>query len=234
MSRSRAGPSRLIHGRRHGKKLRPERRALIERLLPELRVVVPQRGALDTRALFDPPVNEIWLEVGFGAGEHLAAQARVHPDIGMIGCEPFVNGVASLLATVAAEDLRNVRVLDDDARPLLEALPEAAIGRLFVLFPDPWPTRRHHTRRFVTRANLDTCARILRDGGEQRIATDHDEHCRWILDHLRHHGAFEWLARRPGDWRARPDDWPATRYESKARAQGRQPVYLRYRRVPRG
>ncbi len=234
MSRSRAGPSRLIYGRRHGKKLRPGRQALIERLLPKLRVVLPDSGALDARALFDRPVAEVWLEVGFGAGEHLAAQARAHPDIGMIGCEPFVNGVAGLLAKVAAEDLRNVRVLADDARPLLEALPEAAIGRLFVLFPDPWPKKRHHKRRFVNRANLEICARILRDGGELRIATDHPEHCRWILDHLRRHGAFEWLARRPGDWRARANDWPETRYEAKARAQGRQPVFLRFRRLPRG
>lgn len=224
---------RLLYGRRRGRKLRPGRQRLIEQLLPRLEVTVPACGRLDPRALFDDPVADVWIEVGFGAGEHLAAQARAHPEVGLIGCEPYINGVAALLATVAAQRLGNVRVVPDDARLLLAALPDASVGRLFALFADPWPKARHHKRRFINRQTLDVCARILRDGAEFRLATDLAEHCRWILDHLRRHDSFVWLARSPRDWRERPDDWPETRYEEKARRQGRRPVFLRFRRVVR-
>ncbi len=202
-------------------------------LLPRLTVALPSDGRLDPRSLFDRPVAEVWLEVGFGAGEHLAAQACAHPDIGFIGCEPFVNGVASLLGVVAAERLENLRIHPDDARPLIDALDDATIGRLFVLFPDPWPKTRHHKRRFIAAETLDACARILRDDAEFRLATDHPEYCRWMLAHLRRHGAFTWLANTPRDWRERPQDWPETRYEAKTRAQGARPMFLRFRRNAR-
>lgn len=228
-----APPRRQLYGRRRGRKLRPGRDALVAQRLPEIRVALPPDGPLDPRRLFDRPVAEVWLEVGFGSGEHLAAQARSHPDIGFIGCEPFVNGVASLLSLVVAEGIENLRIHPDDARPLIDALGDATIGRLFVLFPDPWPKTRHHKRRFIVPKTLDACARVLRDGAEFRLATDHPEYCRWMLEHLRRHAAFAWLARSPRDWRERPDDWPETRYEAKTLAQGARPMFLRFRRRTR-
>ena len=227
-----ATPGRL-YGRRRGRPLRRHRRDLVATLLPEIAVHLPDAGRLDPAALFEPPVDEIWLEVGFGAGEHLAEQARGNPRIGFIGCEPFINGIAGLLARIAAEGLANVRIYPDDARRLMAALPDASIGRMFVLFPDPWPKARHHKRRFISRATLDGLARVLRDGAELRLATDHAEYCRWMLDCLQRHPAFAWLARGPGDWRERPPDWPATRYEAKARAAEARPVFLRFRRAGR-
>ena len=201
--------------------------------MPRLAVALPEGRPLDSRGVFCHRVSDVWLEVGFGSGEHLAAQARAHPDVGLIGVEPYIHGVAGLLSAVAAEDLRNVRIFTDDARLLLGALTEASVGRMFVLFPDPWPKARHHKRRFISPPTLDACARVLSDGAELRLATDHPGYCRWMLDHVRRHGAFAWLARTPRDWRERPADWPPTRYETKARAQGARPVFLRFRREPR-
>ena len=234
MIQSGAGPSRILYGRRRGKKLRPGRQALLDELLPALRIALPASGFLDPARLFAAPPRQVWLEIGFGGGEHLAWQAAANPEAGLIGCEPFVNGLASLLAQVSDRGLANVRVLDDDARKLLDVLAEASIARLFVLFPDPWPKARHHKRRIVSRETLDACARVLADGAELRLATDDMDYCRWMIEQLARHGAFEWLARGPVDWRQRPDDWPATRYEAKARKQGDRPVFLRYRRVARG
>ncbi len=224
-------PGRQIWGRRHGKKLRPRRRALIDRLLPALRI--DPGPDLDPASLFDPAPAAVWLEVGFGGGEHLAAQAQIRPDVGMIGCEPFINGQASLCALIDDHKLANIRIHDDDARLLIDCLAEASIGRLFLLFPDPWPKARHHKRRFVNAENLDACARILADGADLRLATDDRGYCRWMLEHLSRHDAFAWMARGPSDWRRRPDDWPTTRYEAKAIKQGARPVFLRYRRVDR-
>ena len=226
-------PTRTLYGRRRGKKLRPARQALIDEALPRLRIELPATGHIDPATLFPPAVSgDLWLEIGFGAGEHLAWQARNHPHIAMIGCEPYVNGMASLLSQVAAQGLANVRVFDDDARLLMNAIPDASVDRLFILFPDPWPKTRHHKRRMVGAETLDVMARILGDGAELRLATDHRSYCRWIIEHLAGHPAFEWLARGPADWRRRPDDWPETRYESKA-LTGSRPVFLRYRRRDR-
>ncbi|MFQ5958253.1 MAG: tRNA (guanine(46)-N(7))-methyltransferase TrmB [Alphaproteobacteria bacterium] len=227
-------PQRLLYGRRRGRRLRPGRQRLIDEALPRIEVTLPATGLLEPASLFDPPVRNVWLEVGFGAGEHLAHQARAHADVGIIGCEPYIYGVAGLLTAVTAERLGNVRVFADDARLLIDALADASIGRLFALFPDPWPKTRHHKRRFVSRQTLDACARVLEDGAELRLATDHVEYCRWMLETLGRHAAFEWLARGPRDWRERPADWPETRYETTTRVQGARPVFLRFRRVPRG
>lgn len=176
----------------------------------------------------------MWLEIGFGGGEHLAAQAEAHPGIGFIGCEPFIDGVARLLGRIAGRDLGNVRILSDDAWPLIEALEGDSIGRVFVLFPDPWPKRRHHKRRLLSDPMLDELARVLKPGADLRLATDHAEYCRWALARILRHPSFEWLARRAGDWRLRPRDWPPTRYEEKARAQGRPCIYLSFRRAGGG
>ena len=222
---------RVLFGRRQGKRLRPGRKSLLTSLLPRLAVALPSTGVLDPASCFDRQVREVWLEIGFGGGEHLAAQAAANSHVGMIGCEPFINGVAALLALVDRDSLNNIRVFADDGRILLDAIENATIGRMFLLFPDPWPKKRHHKRRFVTAANLDHCARVLRPGAELRIATDDSAYCNWILEHLISHVSFQWEARGPKDWRERPLDWPGTRYEAKARAAGRRPVFLKFRRT---
>lgn len=207
----------------------------METLLPRLCLDPrsPEVGAEPGR-LFASPVKEVWLEVGFGGGEHLAAQAAVHPDIGFIGGEPFINGVAHLLIQVEALGLEgNIRIVPDDVRPLLDALPDASIHRAFVLFADPWPKKRHHERRFIGPGNLDRLARILADGAELRLASDDPGLVRWMLWHTWRHPAFRWLVEGPEDWRQRPADQAPTRYEEKAREAGRVPVFLRFSRVPR-
>jgi tRNA (guanine-N7-)-methyltransferase len=224
---------RHFHGRRQGRKLRAGRAALIETLLPRLTVALPEdSGALDPAALFPRPPRELWVEIGFGAGEHLAWQAAHHPDIGFIGCEPFINGMSTLLAAVERDGLDMVRVWPDDARPLLDRLPDGSVGRLFLLFADPWPKLRHHNRRFIQDDTVADLARLLQDGGELRIATDDAPLLDWSLERVRRNPAFAWTAEGPADWRERTADWPPTRYEEKA-LHGR-PYYLRFRRRPRG
>lgn len=219
-------------GRRKGRRLRPGRKALFDRLLPTVALTLPSGGAaLDLTALFPRPMSGFWLEIGFGAGEHLAWQAGQNPDIGMLGCEPFVNGVSSLLRRIDDRGLVNIRIHADDARPLIAALPDASIDRCFLLFPDPWPKTRHHRRRFVQRDTLDMLARILADEAEFRVASDDSGLIDWVLYHLRRHESFRWTAGGAADWRSRPPDWPPTRYEAKA-LQG-QPVYLTFRRIRR-
>ena len=227
-------PRRILYGRRRGRPLRPGRRELIETLLPRLDIVLDPAGLpLAPAGLFPFPCRAVWLEIGFGAGEHLLAQARAAPEVGFIGCEPFINGVANVLAAVEAGTLANIRIFRDDARLLLARLPDAAIGRAFVLFPDPWPKARHHKRRIVAPGPVADLARILADGAELRIATDDPDYKGWILAHVLGSGAFDWTARRPADWRERPADWPETRYEAKARAGGRVPSFFRFRRRAR-
>lgn len=223
-----------LYGRRQGRPLRRHKADLVETLLPQVRFERPEPGqVIEPAGLFAAPVTAVWLEVGFGGGEHLAAQAVANPGVGVIGCEPFINGIAGLLAAIQRDGLTNVRILPDDARPLLAALPDASIGRCFVLFADPWPKRRHHERRFIGPESLDQLARVLTCGAELRLASDDPGLIQWMLDHTWHHPAFEWLARRADDWRRRPADWPPTRYEGKAIAAGRRPVFLRFRRRPR-
>lgn len=213
-----------FYGRRTGRRLRPARRRLLTELLPRLRITdaVAQRPA----DAFPEP-RDIWLEIGFGGGEHLAWQAAAHPEVGFIGCEPFVNGVASLLAHIEREDLTNVRVLDTDARPFLAALAPASIARAFILFPDPWPKRRHNQRRLVNRTTLDHLARALRPGAELRLASDDADYVAWMLRHVLDHPDFVWPARSPADWRRPPPDWPPTRYQQKTTARPGDIAFLR-------
>lgn len=171
------------------------------------------------------------MEIGFGGGEHLAHQAKSHPEIGFIGSEPYLNGVASLLDHAERDGLRNIRIQPDDVRPLMARLPDASIDRLFILFPDPWPKNRHHRRRIVGPETIPEFARILRDDAILRLASDHPGYVEWMLRHLGQDDSFEWLARRPSDWRERPTDQIRTRYEAKALAG--IPVYLSFRRRPR-
>ena len=155
---------RLLYGRRHGHRLRAGQKERLERLLPKLAIPLPDENIeIDPKALFPKTLDDIWLEIGFGGGEHLAWQAGAHAGIGFLGCEPFVNGIARLLGQIEAADLQNVRIFPDDARTLLAALPPASLGRVFVLFPDPWPKKRHHKRRFVSTGNLDALARVMKE-----------------------------------------------------------------------
>lgn len=230
-----SAPWRNFYGRRHGKRLRPRRRALLDTTLDALapRGVSweenPERRPLAFSDLF-PQARDLWLEVGFGAGEHLVATAAAHREVGLIGCEPFINGVAALLAHIERERVDNVRVHAGDARDVLDVLPEASLGRVYVLYPDPWPKRRHWRRRFINPETLEPLARAMRPGAELRVATDIDDYVRHTLERLGERPEFEWLAERPADWREPWEGWPGTRYEAKALREGRRPTYLRFRR----
>ncbi|MGH6976369.1 MAG: tRNA (guanosine(46)-N7)-methyltransferase TrmB [Stellaceae bacterium] len=220
---------RRIYGRRRGRKLRAGRRALMDMLLPRLRIVLPPAGTLDPAALV-PAAHDLWLEIGFGAGEHLAAQARAHPDVAVLGAEVFENGIAKLLAAIDRDGLANVRLFVDDARLLLARLPDRSLGRAFVLYPDPWPKERHKKRRIVAPETLDQLARTLRPGAELRLATDDADYAEWIAAALAGRADFVELTCVEGDWPDRPTDWPATRYEQKAVAAGRTPRFFRLAR----
>jgi tRNA (guanine-N7-)-methyltransferase len=176
-------------------------------------------------------IREVWLEVGFGGGEHLLWQAQHHADIGMIGAEPYLNGIAKLLSHIDALGGKkdNIRIHEGDARDIIDALPDASLGCVFILFPDPWPKTRHHKRRFIQTELLDALARVMRHGAELRFASDDAPYMEWTLERLMAHPAFAWTARGPSDWLTRPEDWPKTRYEAKA-LHGK-PAYLRFLRA---
>lgn len=185
----------------------------------------------DLSALFPAPVSRIALEIGFGGGEHLLHAAAGRDDHGFIGVEPFVNGMAKLMARIAAEPLPNLRVHDDDAIRLLEWLPPSSVDRIDLFYPDPWPKKRHWKRRFVSPVNLDRIARVLKPGGTFRFASDIDGYINWTLLACRDHPAFEWIADDAADWRMPYSGWVRTRYEAKAVREGRRTGYLRFRRA---
>jgi tRNA (guanine-N7-)-methyltransferase len=209
-----------LYGRRKGKALRPHHAGLIAELLPRLRV---EPARFDAR-------KPMRLEIGFGGGEHLARQAELHPDVTFIGAEPFVNGVAKLLALIEAKGLRNITVHAGDARELFAVLPDGSLDRIFLLYPDPWPKTRHHRRRLVSPENLRQFHRLLQPGGLFLFASDIDHYVQWTLFETRKAGGFTWLAESAADWRAPFSDWTPTRYEAKAIREGRVPSYLTFRR----
>jgi tRNA (guanine-N7-)-methyltransferase len=216
-----------FYGRRKGKALRRGKLELMDELLPSLAIAVPAQGALlDPLALFPNHPRDIWLEVGFGAGEHTAAQARANPDIGLIGSEVFLNGLGGLLKHVAADKLDNIRIFPEDVRRLLPSLPDNCLGRVFVLFPDPWPKKRHATRRFIGPENLDMLSRLIRKGGELRIASDHPIYIDWALEQMGLRQDFAPVL----NTRQRPGDWPPSRYEQKALEKGITCAYMAWER----
>ncbi len=219
---------RRLYGRRQGHKLRQGQAALVEEMLPALSV--PEAGALDARMLFgdDRPLQ---LEIGFGAGEHLAAQAAASPDIGFIGCEPFLNGVVGALGHVRDGALGNVRLHMGDALEVVERLPDASLSRVYLLHPDPWPKARHAKRRMVNHGPLDAIAAKLTPGGEFRLGTDDPTYCRWAMMVMAQRRDFAWTAQSARDFLERPADWPETRYERKGRRQGHEVWYFRYIRA---
>ncbi len=223
--------TRRLYGRRQGHKLRLGQADLVERLLPG--ISVPATGPIDAATLFgtDRPLE---IEIGFGAGEHLAAQAVARPGTGFIGCEPFLNGVVGALGHVRdaneGRGLDNVRLHMGDALDVLERLPDASLDRVYLLHPDPWRKSRHAKRRLVNHGPLDLIAAKLKPGHEFRLGTDDPTYCRWAMMVLGRRRDFDWTAQHAADFLTRPDDWPETRYERKARRQGREVWYFRYRR----
>jgi len=197
--------------------------------LPRVEIALPETPALiDPRQFFDTPFKQCWMEIGFGAGEHLAFQAERNPGIAMIGCEPFLRGTAALMRKVA-QSQSNIRIFRQDARLLLERLQPESLDKLFVLFPDPWPKLRHHKRRLISPVTLDIFNKVLKPGAGLRIVSDHTEYADWILQHMLADKRFEWQAKGPGDWRNPPKDWIITRYQEKALAAGRtQITYLEF------
>ncbi|MEM7169221.1 MAG: tRNA (guanine(46)-N(7))-methyltransferase TrmB [Pseudomonadota bacterium] len=226
---------RTVYGRRQGRPLRVGLQRLIQDKLPALAVPIPNAGRqIDLASLFPNACDQIWLEIGFGGGEHLAWQARMVRDsgwpVGIIGAEYFINGVARLLRHLEGarcEDL--VRIHSGDVWELLSALPPDSLSRVFVLFPDPWPKARHHKRRLLQPAFLDVLEHLMKDRGLLRVATDDPDYLTWIMGHFQDNPAFEWEAQDAKDWRCRPTDWPPTRYEEKALAAGRRGYFLSYR-----
>ena len=219
---------RRLYGRRQGHKLRTGQAALVEELLPQLEV--PETGAIDATLLFgnDRPLE---FEIGFGSGEHLAGQAEARPDHGFIGCEPFINGVVGALTHVRDRDLANVRIHMGDALEVLERFPDASLSRVYLLHPDPWPKARHAKRRMMNHGPVDLIARKLKPGCEFRLGTDDPTYCRWSMMVMDQRRDFEWQATSAQDFLTRPDDWPETRYERKARRKGHEVWYFRYVRV---
>jgi tRNA (guanine-N7-)-methyltransferase len=219
------------YGRRRGRKPSARQAALLEQGLPRVALRLSDPAPAPLGELFAPPRTEVWLEIGFGGAEHLLWQARANPHVGLIGCEPFEDGVVKALSAIEREKIANIRLHADDARPLLRWLPDASIARTFILFPDPWPKKRHHKRRLVSVATLGELARVMCPGAELRIATDIGDYARWILLAIREQHSFRWTAQDPRDWRERGSDWPSTRYEQKAVSEGRRCRYFRFLRV---
>lgn len=217
-----------VFGRRKGHPLRAGQAALFESLLPRLAVDLAAPAPADLRTLFAIPIETTRLEIGFGGAEHLLFEAERCPDAGLIGAEPFLNGVAKALAGIDAAGLENIRLHHGDAIPLLDWLPPASLARVDLLYPDPWPKTRHWKRRFVNPENLDRLARVIVPGGEFRFATDWAGYAAWTLALMRGRPDLCWTAERADDWREPWADWQGTRYEAKALREGRVPAYFRF------
>ena len=222
---------RAFFGRRKGHPLRPHQAALYEALLPKLALDLSHPAPHDLRTLFSVPVDDVRLEIGFGGGEHLIAQALAGPRTGFIGSEPFVNGMAKALAAIEQHALKNIRLSAGDATHLLAWLPAGSISRVDLLYPDPWPKRRHWKRRFVQDESLARLARLLKPGGEFRFASDISGYVSWVLARAMRSGQLEWTAVQADDWRKPWPGFAGTRYEAKAKREGRAPAYLTFRRV---
>lgn len=220
-----------LHGRRQGKPLSPRRAALMATVFPGLALDIAAPPRADVRGLFTPAAAEVRLEIGFGGGEHLLAVASGNPAVGVIGVEPYLNGMAKAVTAIAEARLANVRLFAGEASLLLDWLPPASLSAVDLLYPDPWPKRRHWKRRFVGDANLDRLARVLTPGGTFRFASDIAAYVEWTLAHLMRRRDFAWTASRADDWRQPFPGWTGTRYEMKALAAGRVPTYLAFRRL---
>jgi tRNA (guanine-N7-)-methyltransferase len=235
--RSERSESRKLYGRKKGRPLGQERTEALRALLPSLTIpqdVLGEDHTLDPATLFDRPYSDYWLEIGFGQGEHVAALMRENPDIGYMGAEPFINGVAGLVKEVGAlkeaYGQTNVRILHDDGMKLACSLAPESLGGVYVLNPDPWPKRRHNERRIINKTNLDALARIIRPGGALILSTDVPDLADWMVTHTVNHPAFEWQAREAKDFWSRPAGWHPTRYELKGANHSKRMCYLIFER----
>src|SRR5215218_5083038 len=224
-------PSGSFFGRRKGHRLRAHQADLIEHLLPRLAVQIGIPSPPDLAALFDPPAEAVRLEIGFGGGEHLIAEALAFPNTGFIGCEPYVNGMAKILTQIEAHNIGNIRLFAGDAAELLAWAQPHTFSRIDLIHPDPWPKRRHWKRRFVQDATVAAMARVLKPSGEFRFVCDISDYVAWTLSHLLRSRDFVWLAERADDWRLPWDGYTLTRYGRKAEREGRVAAYLRFRRI---
>ena len=230
-----------LWGRRQSFKLSARQEQLFQSLLPRVEISLPDSsvaGSIDPGRFFSEsplplPASRVSLEIGFGGGEHLCEWARRHPDESFIGAEHFINGLAKMLTHIEAEHLSNIRLFTGDARRLVEALKDASLDRVFILFPDPWPKKRHHKRRYVQDDTLSGIAHVLKDGGTLRIASDIPDYIAWTLEHVARRREFVRTSDSLENPHRRPADWPPTRYEQKALREGRLPQYLDYRRLTR-
>jgi tRNA (guanine-N7-)-methyltransferase len=227
----RSRSTEAFFGRRKGKPLRALQATHLDTVLPLLRLDLASPAPVDVKTLFKHPVGRVRLEIGFGGGEHLIHRAVEDPATGFIGVEPFVNSMQKLLDSVDDAGARNIRVFNDDATQLLDWLPDASIDQIDLLYPDPWTKRKHWKRRFVSKTNLDRFHRVLKPGGLFCFASDIDTYVNWTLMKCRDHGGFDWLASNATDWLTPYEGWPSTRYEAKARREGRSSAYLTFRRV---
>jgi tRNA (guanine-N7-)-methyltransferase len=218
------------YGRRGGRKLSQRQERILTEVLPRLAPDLASPCPSPLASLFEGTIDRVWLEVGFGGGEHLIWQAQNHPRVGIIGCEPFRDGVTKVASAVEDAAIRNIRLHPDDARALVRWLPPASVERIFVLFPDPWPKVRHRKRRLVAAPFLRDLARVARPGALLRFATDIGDYARTALLAVREEGSFVWRPKSPADWQTRDPDWPATRYELKAGQAGRRSYYFRFER----
>jgi tRNA (guanine-N7-)-methyltransferase len=220
-------------GRRKGHKLRLHQADLMTTLLPQLAIDIGMSAPERADALFEPDIASVRLEIGFGGGEHLLAEAAAHPTTGFIGCEPYVNGMAKILAQIDQQALTNIRLFAGDAAELLAWLPQASLTRIDLIHPDPWPKRRHWKRRFVQDQTIAAMTRVLTSSGEFRFVSDIDHYNAWTLAHFQHSADFSWTAERADDWRKPWPGYTMTRYGRKAEREGRKANYLIFaRRVP--
>lgn len=227
--RSRA--TEAFFGRRKGKPLRQNQQRLMDDVLNALLIDIARPAPQDLKSLFSVPVETIRLEIGFGGGEHLIHRALENPKTGFIGVEPFVNSMAKLLSRVEESGARNIRVYNDDAAALLDWMPANSVSQIDLLYPDPWPKKKHWKRRFVSQVNLTRFHRVLEDNGRFCFASDIDTYVNWTLQHCAKHGGFEWTAQNAADWLTPYEGWPSTRYEAKARREGRSSAYLTFKRT---
>jgi len=217
-------------GRRKGHKLRAHQAGLVDQMLPQLAIDIAVPPPENLTALFAAPTDSVRIEIGFGGGEHLLAESRAHPSAGFIGCEPYLNGLAKILARLEAEPVENLRLFAGDAAELLAWLPAASLERIDLIHPDPWPKRRHWKRRFVQHATIAAAARVLKAGGEFRFVSDIDDYAAWTLDLFRRSADFAWTAERADDWRKPWAGFTHTRYGAKAVREGRAVTYLIFRK----
>jgi tRNA (guanine-N7-)-methyltransferase len=228
-------PWRNFYGRLKGKHMKDTQKGYVAEDLAALSLPNvtwednPERTKMDMKAQFGD--NPVWLEVGFGGGEHMVHQAMLNPDVQFLGCEPYINGVGMLLGKIRKEGVKNIILHAGDARDVMDILPTGSIDRAFLLYPDPWPKKRHHRRRFVTPEHLDPLARCLKAGAIFRVATDIEDYVRQTMEQMMARDDFEWLAQGPDDWRIAWPDWYSTRYEQKALREGRTPHYMTFRKL---